>query len=40
MVAIDHHAQVYLLPERWWGIHWNSPLDVPVEILPIVMLKS
>jgi hypothetical protein len=40
MVAINYHAQVYLLSERWQGIHWNSLLDVPVELLPNVMLKS
>jgi hypothetical protein len=40
MVAIDHHGQVYLLSERWWGIRQNSLLDVPIELLPIMMLKS
>jgi hypothetical protein len=40
MVTIDHHVQVYLLSKRWRGICWNSLLDVPIELLPIMMLKS
>jgi hypothetical protein len=40
MIAINHHAQVYLLYERWWSICWKGLLDIPVKFLPIVTLKS
>jgi hypothetical protein len=40
MVTINHHVQVYLLSERWRGIRRNSLLDIPVELLPIMMLES
>jgi hypothetical protein len=40
MVAINHHAQVYLLSKRWRGIRQNGLLDIPIELFSIMMLKS
>ncbi len=40
VITIDHHVLVCPLSKRWQGIRWNGLLDIPIEFLPIVMLKS